>query len=141
MLCLVARLYLTVCDYSPTSSCVHGDSPGKNTGVGGHSRFQAIFATQGVNPGLLHCGRILYQLSRQGSQTDLQAEDLERCEPQLSRPALEASPLCGLAHRHLLRFLCFTVSRTVGQHLCFRPRISRGRHKSSSDDAGTAEKC
>ena len=35
------------------------DSPGKNTGVGGHSLLQGIFPTQGSNPGLLHCGWIL----------------------------------------------------------------------------------
>ena len=36
-------------------SSVHGDSPGKNTGVGCHSLLQGIFLTQGSNPGLLHC--------------------------------------------------------------------------------------
>ena len=30
------------------------DSPGKNTGVGGHSLLQGIFPTQGSNPSLLH---------------------------------------------------------------------------------------
>ena len=43
------------------------DSPGQNTGVGGHSLLQGIFLTQGLNPGLLHCQRILYRLSHQGS--------------------------------------------------------------------------
>ena len=28
------------------------DSPGKNTGMGGHSFFQEIFPNQGSNPGL-----------------------------------------------------------------------------------------
>ena len=36
-------------------SSVHGDSPGKNTGVGCHSLLQGIFPTQGSNPGLPHC--------------------------------------------------------------------------------------
>ena len=40
----------------------------KNTGVGGLSRLQRIFPTQESNWGLLHCRRILYQLSYQGSQ-------------------------------------------------------------------------
>ena len=35
----------------------------KNTGVGSRSLLQGIFPTQGSNPGLLHCRRILYQLS------------------------------------------------------------------------------
>ena len=86
---------------------VHGDSLGKNTGVGCHALLQGIFLTQGLNLGfpalqvdslpaepqgkpkntgvgslsllqgiiptqelnrdLLHCRRILYQLSYQGS--------------------------------------------------------------------------
>ena len=43
------------------------NSPGQNTGVGRCSLLQGIFPTQGSNPGLLHCRRILYQLSHQGS--------------------------------------------------------------------------
>ena len=43
------------------------NSPGKNTGVTGHSLLQRIFPTQGLNPGLPNCGRILYQLIYQGS--------------------------------------------------------------------------
>ena len=68
MLCLVTRLCLTLCDpmdYSPPGSPVHADSPGKNTGVGCHT--QGIFPTQGWNPGLPHCRRILHWLSHQRS--------------------------------------------------------------------------
>ena len=43
------------------------NSPGQNTGVGSLSLLQGIFPTQGSNPGLPHCGRILYQLSHKGS--------------------------------------------------------------------------
>ena len=43
------------------------NSPGQNTGVGSWSLLQGIFSTQGSNPGLLHCRRILYQLNHQGS--------------------------------------------------------------------------
>ena len=39
----------------------------KNTGVGSLSLLQQIFQTQESNWGLLHCRRILYQLSSQGS--------------------------------------------------------------------------
>ena len=42
-------------------------SPSQNTGVGSLSLLQGIFATQGLNPGLLHCRQILYQLSHKGS--------------------------------------------------------------------------
>jgi len=54
-------------DCSPPGSSVHGDSPGKNTGVGCHALLQGIFPTQGSNPGLLHCRWILYYLSHQGN--------------------------------------------------------------------------
>ena len=39
------------------------NSPGQNTGVGSLSLLQGVFTTQGLNPGLLHCRWILYQLS------------------------------------------------------------------------------
>ena len=50
-------------DCSPPGSSGHGDSPSKNTGVGCHALLQGIFPTQGSNPGLQHCRRILYLLS------------------------------------------------------------------------------
>ena len=43
------------------------NSPGQNTGVGSLSPLQGIFPTQGSNPGLRHCRRILYQRSHKGS--------------------------------------------------------------------------
>ena len=70
VLCLVPQLCPILCDpmdCSPPGSSARGDSPGKNTGVGCHARLQGIFLTQGLNPGLLHCSRILYHLSHQGS--------------------------------------------------------------------------
>ena len=39
---------------------------GQNTGVGNLSLLQGIFPTPWLNPGLLHCSQILYQLSRKG---------------------------------------------------------------------------
>ena len=41
------------------------DFPGKNTGEGCCFLLQGIFPIQGSNPGLLHCGQILYCLSHQ----------------------------------------------------------------------------
>ena len=70
LMCLVAQSCLTLCDPADCSvpgSSVHGDSPAKNTGVGCHGLLQGIFLTQGWNPGLPHCRRILYHLSHQGS--------------------------------------------------------------------------
>ena len=57
--CMHARLlqlYLTLCnpmDCSSKGSSVHGDSPGKNTGVASHFLLQGIFLTQGLNLCLL----------------------------------------------------------------------------------------
>ena len=70
MLCLVTQSCLTLCDPMDCSlpgSSVHGDSPGKNTGVGCHALLQGIFPTHRSNPGLPHCSQILYCLSHQGS--------------------------------------------------------------------------
>ena len=47
------------------------DSPGQTTGVGSLSLLQGIFPTQGLNPGLPHRRRILYQLSHKGSPKGL----------------------------------------------------------------------
>ena len=48
---------LTLCnpvDCSLPASSLHGDSPGKNTGVGCHAFLQGIFPTQGSNLCLLY---------------------------------------------------------------------------------------
>ena len=60
VLCLVTQSCLTLCDPMDCSlpgSSFHGDSPGKNIGVGFHALLQGIFPTQGLHPGLLHCRR------------------------------------------------------------------------------------
>ena len=74
MLCIVAQSDSLSCptlcgpvDFNLPGSSLHGHSPGKNIGVGCHALLQAIFPTQGWNPGLLHCRQILYHLSHQGS--------------------------------------------------------------------------
>ena len=54
--CLVSQSCLTLCnltDCSPPGSSVHGDTPGKNTGVGCHILLQGTFPAQGWNPRLL----------------------------------------------------------------------------------------
>jgi len=68
-MCMYIYVYLCVCAFSVTQSCsticdpmgcslpgssVHGDSPGKNTGVGCHFLLQGIFPTQELNPHFLH---------------------------------------------------------------------------------------
>ena len=53
-------------DCNPSGSCVHGILQARITWVDSHSLLQRIFPTQGSNPGLLHCRRILYHLGHQG---------------------------------------------------------------------------
>ena len=68
--CLVAQSCPTLCDPRDCSlpgSSVHGDSPGKNTGVGCRALLQGIFPAQGLNPGLPNCRQFLYHLSEEGS--------------------------------------------------------------------------
>ena len=60
------------CSVASNSLGPHGlynpwNSPGQHTGVGCHFLLQGIFPTQGSNPGLPHCTRILYQLNHLGS--------------------------------------------------------------------------
>ena len=64
-MCPVTHSGLTLCDpmdCSPPGSSIHGDSPGKNTGVGCYAFLQGIFPTQGLNPGLLHCRQIFFTI-------------------------------------------------------------------------------
>ena len=83
MICLMLKIILFCCAVLSSSvmsdslqpcslpgSSVHGDSPGKNTGVGCHALLQGIFPTQGSNPGLPHCRQVLYHLSHQGSHQE-----------------------------------------------------------------------
>ena len=61
----VAQSCLTVCDLLDCRLLCPWEFSGKNTGVCSQSLLQGIFLTQGSNPGLTHCRRILYCLSHQ----------------------------------------------------------------------------
>ena len=75
------------------------NSPGQNTGVGRLSLLQEVFPTQGLNPGLLHCRWILYQLSHTGSPRILEwvaipsPVDLPDPRIEAGSPALQAGSL------------------------------------------------
>ena len=60
----VAQSCPILCD---PMNCSLQNSPGQNTGVVRLSLLQGIFSSKGSNPGLLHGGQILYQLSHKGS--------------------------------------------------------------------------
>ena len=79
-LCVRVQSCLTLCnplDCSPPGSSVHGDSPGKNIGVGCHALLQGISPIQGSNSGLPHCRQILYHVSHQGSKIEIIREDIQ----------------------------------------------------------------
>ena len=67
--------------------------------MGSHSLLQGIFQTEGLNPGLLHCRWILYQLSHQESPRILEwvaypfAGDLPDPGIELGSPTLQAGSL------------------------------------------------
>ena len=54
------RLPLQYSGLENSMDCIVQNSPVQNTGVGSLSLLQGIFPTQGMNPGLSHCGWILY---------------------------------------------------------------------------------
>ena len=111
-------------DCCPPDSSVHGDSPGKNIGMGCHAFLQGIFLTQGSNPDLPRCKRILYQLShwrspspRVGSLSLLQGifltqeskQGLLHCRQILYQLRYQGSPS---RHGVLVKTLC------TGQQVC-----------------------
>ena len=65
------RLVVQSCpilDCSPPGTSVHGDPPGKNTGIC-FPLLQGKFTMQGLNLGLQHCRRILYpEATREAQQ-------------------------------------------------------------------------
>ena len=95
-------------------SSVHGDSPGKNTGVGCLALLQGIFPSQGLNPGLPHCRQIFYHLSHQGSPKSSLGNP--NVKPRLRIIALEALP-----QPHLLPCYASILSLTWGNHTSSTP--------------------
>ena len=77
------------------------NSPGKNTGVGSLSLLQGIFQAQGLNPGLLHCRWILYQMStREALKMVVQFSSVTQSCPTLCDPMNCSMP--GLPVHHQL---------------------------------------
>ena len=95
----------------PKSPTLQADSlpaepPGKpkNTGVGSLTILQQIFLTRESNWGLLHCRRILYQLSYQGSPRPTNHKHLDF----LLRPINNFFPLLPLfLHKSLSQTTCW----------------------------------
>ena len=54
------------CSSPGSSGCMEFSGQEYWSGLGCHFLLQGIFPTQRLNPGLLHCKQILFQLSHQG---------------------------------------------------------------------------
>ena len=113
VLSLVSQLCPTPCDpmkCSPPGSSVHGDCPGKNTGVGCPALLQGISPTQGSNLGLLHGRWILYHLCYQGSLHCISLL-FHVVLPQISLRILISNLLCELP---ISNCLCWSFSSHCG---------------------------
>ena len=92
-MCLVIQSCPTLCDpvdCSPPGSSAHGDSPGKNTGVGCHTLLQGIFLTQELNPCplcLLHWQAGSLPLAPPGKPLSSLTRD-QTCTPCIARRSL-----------------------------------------------------
>ena len=116
VLCLVAQsctILYNPLDYSLPGSSAHGDSPGKNTGVGCQALLQRIFPNQGSNPGLPHCRQILYHLSHQGSP-----KILERVAYPFSRGSSRSRNWTGISCI-AGRFFTSWATREIPEHGIF----------------------
>ena len=76
--------------------------PGQNTGIGSHSLLQRIFQTQELNLGLMHCRRILYQLSNQGSPQTVQV--FIKLELEYAQGTAKKDFICVTGHLKLTIF-------------------------------------
>ena len=91
----------------PTRLLWPWNSPGKNTRVGSHSLLQGFFPTQGLNPGILNCRKILYHLSHQESPKYLKNICWYSLLIQVLFPTRELDPKL-----HLSILFCETLSAT-----------------------------
>ena len=122
----------TLCDpmgCSPPGSSVHGDSPGKNTGMGCHFLLQGVFLTQGSNLSLLYCRWILYHLSYLGSPLEAR-KDKETDYPPLQK---EWSPAHTLIFRISDFQNCKKISLCDLSHpfmvICYSGNVQRMNHQ------------
>ena len=103
--------------------CHPQDSPGKNTGVGGHDLLQGILPAQELNPcllWLLHCTWILYSLNPMGSPIYIISSVTQSC-PTPCNPMEWSTPGFPV---HQLPEPAQTHAHRVGDHLIlFRPLL------------------
>ena len=110
---------LTLCDpmdCSSPGSSIHGDSPGKSTGVGCHAFLQGIFLTQGLNPfSWVAWRQILYHLRHQGRDTKKYCYELWKTV--LTLFSCRIFTVSGLIFRSLKHFLSLFLYMVWGNVL------------------------
>ena len=102
-------------DCTPPGSSVHGDSPGKNTGVGGYSILLEIFRTQGSNPLLANSSPS--ELPGKVSQIKWLLF-FKKWEQNLSEPmdcSLPGSSIHGILQARILEWVAISLSRGSSQ--------------------------
>ena len=111
--------------------------------VGSRSLLQGIFPIQGLNPGLSHCWRVLYQLSHQGSPRILEwvaypfssGSSRPRNRTQVSRIAgrslmseLQGSPSSS---PHSSKLILVSVDKPQRQSAHHHSFTTRGQYRST----------
>ena len=94
--------------YNLPGSSAHGDSPGKNTGMGCHALLQGIFPTQGSNQVFSIVGKFFYHLSQQWT-----SEVAQLC-PILCNPMDYSPPgfsIHGIFQARVLEWVAISFSR------------------------------
>ena len=80
-----------------------------------HFLLQGIFPTQGSNPCLLHCRRILYQINHQGNPKESEVAQLflTFCDPMDC--SLPCSSVHGIFQARMLEWVVVSLSRGSSQ--------------------------
>ena len=92
--CLVTRTFTVV--FIRGKNWKHLNFPSERTGEGSLSLSQGISPTQGWNPGLPHCGQILYKLSHKENPRILEwVAYLFSCGSSQTRDRTQVSRIAG----------------------------------------------
>ena len=106
-----------------TVSSVHGDSPGKNTGVGCHALLQGIYPTQGPNPRLLHL--LHWQVS---SLPYPHPNDLQLSKDEVEVPRQCVIHMCDVVGDILGRCFLWTATWNFSEFSLFQSRAESHTH-------------
>ena len=96
-------------DSSPPGYSVHGDSPGKNTGLGCYACLPpGDLPNPGIDLGLPHCRQILYHLSHQRETQDLLS--ISKCKHLLFRLKTKTEIMVSISQNSIFIFKTNIIS-------------------------------